>query len=79
MNVKINKWGNSLAIRIPSNIARSIHLREGTDLEIEKDGEKIVLKPTKKKKYSLDSLLSGVKKDNIHTEFETSETGAEEW
>lgn len=79
MNVKVSKWGNSLAVRIPSNIARSIHLHEGGDLEINEDGEKIILKPVKEKKYSMDSLLSEVKKDNIHTEFETSRVGSEEW
>lgn len=79
MNIKISKWGNSLAVRIPSSIVRSTHLYEGIDLEIEKDGEKIVLKPAKEKKYSLDSLLSGVKKDAIHAEVETFGVGAEEW
>ena len=79
MNVKVSKWGNSLAVRIPSNIARSIHLREGIDVEIEEDGEKIVLKPAKEKKYSLESLLSEVKTDNIHTECKTTRVGVEEW
>ena len=79
MNVKVSKWGNSLAVRIPSSIVRSIHLHEGSDLEIKEDGENILLKPSQSHKYSLDSLLSGVKEDNIHAEFETFRVGAEEW
>jgi len=79
MNVKISKWGNSLAVRIPSNVAQSVRLREGVDLEIKEDGKRIVLEPVQKKSYSLDSLLSKVTKKNIHQEITSERTGLEEW
>jgi antitoxin MazE len=33
MNLQVSKWGNSLAMRIPSEIARSLGLREGDSVE----------------------------------------------
>ena len=32
--MQISKWGNSLAIRIPANIAKSLELKEGDQVEI---------------------------------------------
>jgi len=33
MNIQISKWGNSLAIRIPAEVVRQIHLKEGDKVE----------------------------------------------
>jgi antitoxin MazE len=79
MNVKISKWGNSLAVRIPSNVAQSVRLSEGVDLEIKEDGKRIVLERAQKRSYSLDKLLSKVTKKNVHQEITTERVGLEEW
>lgn len=79
MNVKISKWGNSLAIRIPSSIARSIHLFEGEDVEMKEVGDSIVLEPRRCGGYDLDSMLSQVTEENLHSEIQTDRIGKEEW
>jgi antitoxin MazE len=33
MDLHVSKWGNSLALRIPAEIARQLKLREGSVLE----------------------------------------------
>lgn len=33
MNIQISKWGNSLAVRIPSDIAKRLGVGEGDTLE----------------------------------------------
>jgi antitoxin MazE len=33
MNLHVAKWGNSLALRIPAEVVRSIGLKEGDSLE----------------------------------------------
>ena len=33
MNLQISKWGNSLAMRIPSEVARQFGLREGDSVQ----------------------------------------------
>ncbi len=80
MEIKVSRWGNSLAVRIPIRIARSANLQEGSDLEIREEDGRIVLKPIRKKRYDLAELLSRVTDDNVHQEIESDgPVGREEW
>lgn len=75
----IAKWGNSLAFRIPSELARSLQLQEGTAVEVRAEKESLVLTPVKKR-YELSELLEGVTKDNIHSEVDWGDgVGEEVW
>ncbi len=70
MEVKVEttlqKWGNSLGLRMPSVIVKSINLKQGSELEIRlKDGA-IILIPKKNKQLS--ELLSQINPYNIHSE-----------
>ena len=40
MNLQVSKWGNSLAVRIPSDVARTLGLSEGdrVDAQLTVDG-----------------------------------------
>ena len=80
MQTKIQKWGNSLALRIPKSFAVNVNLKQNelVDLSIEKD--KIVITPITENEYSLDELLEGVSENNLHTEFDTGvAVGKEIW
>jgi antitoxin component of MazEF toxin-antitoxin module len=44
----ILKWGNSLAFRIPSAIAKQIGLTEGAQVEFHLDGKRLVIEPADK-------------------------------
>ena len=80
MNTKVHKWGNSLAVRIPKVIAEEVGIYEETNVDLDNVDGKIVISPAVKKKYSLDSLLSRVKKSNLHEETDTGDTeGKEVW
>ena len=80
MVVKISRWGNSLAVRIPSGMARAVKLKEGSDLEIAEADGCIVLRPLNRTGYELDALLSQVTEENIHGEIESAgPVGREEW
>lgn len=68
MNTKVQKWGNSLAVRIPKVVAEEAGIYEETSVEMENIDGKIVISPSVKGKYRLDSLLSGISKDNLHEE-----------
>jgi antitoxin MazE len=78
MSVKIQKWGNSLGVRIPKNVIEKVNLHENSEVEIESKNGVIVIFPAKKH-YSLDSLLEQITKDNIHTEEEFGVEGNEVW
>ena len=55
--LKIRKWGNSLAVRIPIEIAHRAHFDEGTPVElaVQKDG--VTIKSTGEKELTLDEML----------------------
>jgi len=80
MNMRIQKWGNSLALRIPKSFAKEARIDQGATVDISvKDGKLIIAPPTRRI-YTLDKLLSGVSKKNIHVEWETGQsTGKETW
>jgi len=71
MHAKIQKWGNSLAVRIPKGFAKQINLDEGASIDISLNKQTIVMKPREEKKYTLEELLRGVTKKNIHHEEDT--------
>ena len=68
MDAVIRKWGNSLGIRIPSNIAKETALVDGSHVEIEDIDGQIIIRP--KNRYTLKELVSGIKPSNIHDEVE---------
>ncbi len=76
MEAKIQKWGNSLGIRIPINIIRDLALENGSTVEIEEIEDQIVIKPKK----NLEDLLSCITADNIHHEIDFGKSeGNESW
>jgi antitoxin MazE len=80
MEAKIQQWGNSLAFRVPQAIAKLLHLKKNSSVEIHLDHGKLVIEPVVDKSYDLDYLLSQVTEENIHKEFELGEpVGKEIW
>lgn len=80
MIATITKWGNSLAIRIPHNLAKEIQIAEGSEVEIGVVDGNLVVKPKTRKSYSLDELLQGITPDNLHAEIDTGiNVGNEIW
>ena len=79
MKTKIQKWGNSLAVRLPKRITEEQALTAGAGVSVEMEKGKIVIKPTKEKE-TLDSLLAQVTTDNTHDETDWNEArGKEVW
>lgn len=65
---KIQKWGNSLALRIPKSYAEDLKFEEGTDIKIKIIKNKLVVTRKKKKNLEIHSLLSGITEKNLHKE-----------
>lgn len=77
--VKVQKWGNSLAIRIPSAFAEQLMLKQGSEVDLSLDGDLLIIKP-RRSRPSLSALLAQVTDENIHSEVATGEpTGREAW
>jgi len=80
MTTVVQKWGNSLALRIPSAFAKDIHLHQGSTVEVAIVEGNMVIKPGKKRKPSLARLLKGVTARNLHAEQDYGEqAGRETW
>lgn len=80
MQTKIQKWGNSLAVRIPAAFVKEANVAYGTAVDISVDNGKIVIEPHTAPEFKLDELLEGVTRGNRHTEVETgSVIGREVW
>jgi antitoxin MazE len=78
LKVKTQKWGNSLGMRIPKPIADELQLVDGTVLELEVDGETLILHHAKRNSYDLKELLREVTPRNIHSEIDTDDAVGEE-
>lgn len=79
METKVQKWGNSLAVRIPNSYAKDINLKQGSLINILKDNDKIIIKP-KREKPRLSDLLSQITEENLHEEIDTGKNvGKEIW
>lgn len=54
----IQKWGNSLAVRIPADIARSAHFHLGTVVELDAYDGSLVVKTTARRKLTLNQRIT---------------------
>ena len=80
MTSRIQKWGNSLAVRIPKAFADEMNLAESSSIKMMlKDGALIII-PNNEPQWNLEKLLAGVTDENIHGEWETGgPAGREPW
>ncbi len=80
MNTTVQKWGNSLALRIPRSVAKDVRLHQGSVVDITLIAGKIIVKPQREHQYALGQLLKGVTKRNRHAELEWGRrVGQEAW
>ena len=81
MKGTVQKWGNSLALRIPSAMAKEIALGEGSSVEINAESGKLVVKPSKKKaKIDIDALIAKINpKDRPKDDPWGAAMGRESW
>ncbi len=80
MITKIQKWGNSLALRIPKAFADSVGLGPGTEVELIMEDEKLVIVRSPASHPDLEDLLSLITSENMHEEIDFGgPVGREAW
>jgi antitoxin MazE len=80
MRAKIQKWGNSLALRIPKSLADETGLNDDSPVEIQVVAGQIHIVPLQETQYELEALLEGITAENLHEEVETGDSnGNEVW
>jgi antitoxin MazE len=79
MRARIQRWGNSLAVRLPKSVAESVGLAEGSEVGVEQRDGELVLRPVHRR-YRLDELLAEVRPKQLHAEVATGAArGKEAW
>jgi antitoxin MazE len=69
MQVQLARWGNSLGLRIPKDVARQTGLREGDRVDIEAEGDRIIISPARRR-YVLADLLKGMTPEAMRQAFD---------
>ncbi len=80
MNVKakIQKWGNSLGIRIPMSMIKNLSLENGSTVNIEEDQDKIIIETNRNR--DINSLLDKITEANLHSQLDWGNSeGKEIW
>jgi len=80
MKATIQKWGNSLALRIPKTVAAELGLEQRSLVELSMTRGTLVLKPAKRVRPALADLLDKITTENIHAEADLGPPqGRESW
>jgi len=80
MQTKIQKWGNSLGLRIPKSFAEEAGVGAGSEVDLAVEKGELIVRPVRRVRYALKELLSDVTPDNIHQEVDTGPpVGREVW
>jgi antitoxin MazE len=66
MEARIQRWGNSLALRLPKAVAEQVGVSEGSAVELVVHQGRLTLRALRR--YRLDDLLSQVRPGNRHGE-----------
>jgi len=69
MQVQIAKWGNSLGLRVPKEVAARIGLKVGARVDLTAEGDRIVISVARPI-YTLDELLAGMTPEAMHEAFD---------
>jgi antitoxin MazE len=79
MNATIQKWGNSLALRIPKSVAQQIKVAEGDGVELEVAENGLLVRPARRR-YRLADLVRKITDANRHGETDWGKpAGREVW
>ncbi len=80
MKAKVQRWGNSLAVRIPKSFAEEVGLQAGTPVDMSLVAGGLLVEPAAGGPLLLEDLLEEVTEANRHAEVETGEAlGSEVW
>ena len=80
MKTRIQKWGNSLALRIPESFAEEAHLSEDSTVDVTVRNGSLVVVPIAEPESTLEDLVRQITPENRHGETDTgSAVGNEAW
>ena len=66
MQAKIAKWGNSLGLRVPKDVAARAGLKVGARVDVETDSKGRIVVTRSRRRFTLAELLSGMTRRREH-------------
>jgi antitoxin MazE len=80
MKTRIQKWGNSLALRIPRSFALESGLEKDSPVNLSLEEGRLVVTPLDRSSITLEQILERVSPENLHGEWPTGPAvGNEIW
>ena len=80
MRTRMQKWGNSLALRVPKSFADEVGLGRDSPVELSLRKGKLIVAPAAKRGMTLKQLLAKITRNNLHVEVGTGPAvGRETW
>lgn len=70
MKNKIEKWGDSLTVRIPDRLAKILQISEGSEVELRIVGKSLVIQPKLPENPILSELVDRIFPENLHREID---------
>ena len=66
LQLKTTKWGNSLGLRVPRDVAARAGITEGSRVDIEGFDDGRIVVTRSRRRFTLEELLAGMKSENQH-------------
>jgi antitoxin MazE len=80
METRVQRWGNSLAVRIPKPLADEVGLKDNSAVQLSLHDRQLVIVPVLEPAFNLEALLAQVTEANRHDEVSTGPAvGGEVW
>lgn len=80
MQTKIQRWGNSLGLRIPKSFAAEAHVEAGSTVDLSVEDGRLVVRAVDERRYDLKTLVAGINARNVHESVDWGEPqGREAW
>lgn len=71
MKTRVQKWGHSLALRIPKSFAIEAGLDQDAEVDVALVDGKLIVTPLRAPAFTLEQLLTGITDANRHDELDT--------
>lgn len=80
MRTKVQRWGNSLAVRIPKPFAEEVGLDQSSTVDVSLLEGALRILPIREPAWTLEALLAEVNEENLHSEVDSGPpVGREAW
>ncbi len=74
----VQKWGNSLAVRIPAGMAAQLDLSAGVPIELSAESGALVVRPVRRQRYQLRELLKDCRPEQLHGDLDLGDSTGRE-